>query len=139
LPLVKENTGPRQYRSFFGGKSLLNFALNTSSSDARDIYLITYLAFIIAASQFLYLQNILMTAYILLVCVSLFGTLICINSGSLGNVASLKVAGRIYKTYFIKVLFKRLIFGLRPRLAISKRKHRSSPISLFFWRQVTAN
>ncbi|SMG67063.1 transglutaminase domain-containing protein [methanotrophic bacterial endosymbiont of Bathymodiolus sp.] len=62
---------------------------------ARDIYLITYLAFIVAASQFLYLQNILMTAYILLVCVSLFGTLICINSGSLGNVASLKVAGRI--------------------------------------------
>ena len=62
---------------------------------ARDIYLITYLAFIVAASQFLYVQNILMTAYIMLVCVSLLGTLICINSGGLSNIVSLKVAGKI--------------------------------------------
>jgi len=61
----------------------------------RDLYLITYLAFIVAASQFLYVQNILMAAYSLMVCISLFGTLLCINSGSLGNLQSLKLAGKI--------------------------------------------
>ena len=62
---------------------------------ARDIYLITYLAFIVAASQFLYLQNILMAGYTLLVCVSLLGTLIAINSNEMSNIAALKVAGKI--------------------------------------------
>ena len=61
----------------------------------RDVYLIIYLAFIVAATQFLYLQNILMSAYILLVCISLLATLININSASLSQVASLKVAGKI--------------------------------------------
>ncbi|RLA21797.1 MAG: DUF3488 domain-containing protein [Gammaproteobacteria bacterium] len=61
----------------------------------RDVYLIIYLAFIVAASQFLYLQNILMAGYTLLVCISLLGTLICINSGSVSNSASLKIAGQI--------------------------------------------
>jgi len=61
----------------------------------RDLYLITYLAFIVAASQFLYLQNIFMGVYILLVCISLLGTLICINSGSMSNYASIKTAGKI--------------------------------------------
>lgn len=61
----------------------------------RDIYLITYLAFIVAASQFLYLQNILMAGYTLLVCVSLLATLISINSSSLGNIAALKTAGKM--------------------------------------------
>jgi len=61
----------------------------------RDLYLITYLAFIVAASQFLYLQNILMAVYTLLVCVSLFGALVDINSQSLTTAQSLKVAGKI--------------------------------------------
>ncbi len=61
----------------------------------RDLYLISYLAFIVAASQFLYLQNILMAGYTLLVCISLLGTLVCINSQSLTNFQSLKVAGKI--------------------------------------------
>ncbi|NOQ12891.1 MAG: DUF3488 domain-containing protein, partial [Methyloprofundus sp.] len=61
----------------------------------RDLYLISYLAFIVAASQFLYLQNILMAVYILLVCVSLFATLACINGQSLTTSQSLKVAGKI--------------------------------------------
>ncbi len=61
----------------------------------RDLYLITYLAFIVAASQFLYLQNLFMAVYILLVTISLLGTLLCINSGSLGNTASIKKAGSI--------------------------------------------
>lgn len=61
----------------------------------RDLYLIIYLAFIVAASQFLYLQNILMAGYTLLVSISLLGTLICLNSQSLSNIQSLKVAGKI--------------------------------------------
>ncbi|OQK15260.1 transglutaminase [Methyloprofundus sedimenti] len=61
----------------------------------RDVYLIVYLAFIVAATQFLYLQNILMAAYILLVCVSLLVTLIIINNANQSNLASLKTAGKI--------------------------------------------
>ena len=79
----------------------------------RDLYLITYLAFIVAASQFLYVQNILMAGYILLVCISLFGTLLCINSGSLGNLQSLKFAGKLLAqalplTIILFIFFPRL-------------------------------
>lgn len=62
---------------------------------ARDIYLIIFLAFIVAASQFLYFQNILMAVYVLLVCISLLGTLISINSSSLSCFEPFKIAGRI--------------------------------------------
>jgi len=61
----------------------------------RDLYLITYLAFIVAASQFLYLQNVLMGGYILLVCISLLGTLIAINSGNMSHYRAIKTAGKI--------------------------------------------
>ena len=42
----------------------------------RELYLITYLAFIVAASQFLYQQSLLMAAYILFVCCVLLATLV---------------------------------------------------------------
>jgi len=58
----------------------------------RDLYLITYLAFIVAASQFLYEQSILMAAYILLVCCVLLATLVYINSGKAQTLASFKTA-----------------------------------------------
>lgn len=79
----------------------------------RDLYLIVYLAFIVAASQFLYLQNLLMAGYTLLVCVSLLGTLICINSQSLSNTQSLKSAAKILLqalplTAILFVLFPRI-------------------------------
>ena len=61
----------------------------------RDIYLITYLAFIVAASQFLYEQSLLMGAYILLVCCVLLATLITINSRHPETRQSLKMAGTI--------------------------------------------
>lgn len=61
----------------------------------RDLYLITYLAFIVAASQFLYEQSILMAAYILLVCCVLLATLICINSRRQQTLPALKTAGII--------------------------------------------
>ncbi|MGR9114748.1 MAG: transglutaminase TgpA family protein [Gammaproteobacteria bacterium] len=61
----------------------------------RDLYLITYLAFIVAASQFLYEQNILMAGYILFVCCVLLATLISINSSKSENLLALKTAAII--------------------------------------------
>jgi len=61
----------------------------------RDLYLITYLAFIVAASQFLYEQSLLMSAYILFVCCVLLATLVCINSGRPQPGAALKTASII--------------------------------------------
>lgn len=61
----------------------------------RDLYLISYLAFIVAASQFLYEQNILMAAYILLVCCLLLATLVCINSCKAQTLVALKTAAII--------------------------------------------
>lgn len=61
----------------------------------RDLYVITYLAFIVAASQFLYEQSLLMAAYILFVCSALLATLICINSCKPNPVVAIKTAGLI--------------------------------------------
>ena len=61
----------------------------------RDFYLITYLAFIVAASQFLYEQTVLMAAYIVFVCSALLATLVSINSGNPQPGAALKTAGII--------------------------------------------
>ena len=58
----------------------------------RDLYLIIYLAFVVAATQFLYEQSILMAAYILLVCCVLLATLVCINSYQVQRLAALKMA-----------------------------------------------
>ncbi|NOQ36652.1 MAG: DUF3488 domain-containing protein [Methylococcaceae bacterium] len=75
-----------QYRGFLGrdaGTSLFVLALSLKLLEikkARDLYLIVYLAFIVASSQFLFEQSILMAAYILFVSCVLFSTLIIINS-----------------------------------------------------------
>ncbi|MGZ8902968.1 MAG: DUF3488 domain-containing protein, partial [Methylobacter sp.] len=61
----------------------------------RDLYLIIYLAFIVAASQFLYDQSLTMAAYILLVCCVLLATLVCINCRTLQTFPALKTAGII--------------------------------------------
>jgi transglutaminase-like putative cysteine protease len=61
----------------------------------RDIYLINYLAFIVAGSQFLYQQSILMAIYILFVCCVLLATLISINSQNPQTLTSLKTAAVI--------------------------------------------
>ncbi len=58
----------------------------------RDLYLINNLAFIVAASQFLYEQSILMAAYILLVCCVLLATPVYINSSKPRIFAALKTA-----------------------------------------------
>jgi len=61
----------------------------------RDLYLICFLAFVVAASQFLYEQSLLMGGYILLVTCVLFGTLVCINSRNPKPVLALKTASTI--------------------------------------------
>ncbi|GAB6141497.1 protein-glutamine gamma-glutamyltransferase TgpA [Methylosoma difficile] len=61
----------------------------------RDLYLIVYLAFIVASSQFLYEQSLLMAGYILFVCCVLLATLICLNTDKPETQAALKTAGTI--------------------------------------------
>ncbi len=79
----------------------------------RDLYLINYLAFIVASSQFLYQQSILMAAYILFVCCVLFATLVSINSQKPETIASLKTAGSII---FQALPISIVIFVLFPRV-----------------------
>lgn len=61
----------------------------------RDLYLVNYLAFIVAASQFLYEQSILMASYILLVCSVLLATLVCINSRDIRLFVAVKTSAII--------------------------------------------
>lgn len=61
----------------------------------RDIYLSVFLAFIVAATQFLYLQNVFMAFYTLAVCCALVATLICVNSQNPRPVAAIKTAAVI--------------------------------------------
>ncbi len=74
------------FHSFLGrdaGTSLFVIALSLKLLEIkqdRDLYLISYLAFIIASSQFLFEQSILMAVYILFVCGALLTTLIIINT-----------------------------------------------------------
>ena len=46
----------------------------------KDVYIVTFLAFIIAAAEFLFLQNILMAVYTLSISCILLATMVCINS-----------------------------------------------------------
>lgn len=81
-----------------GGTSLFVIALGLKLMEIkteRDLYLINYLAFIVAASQFLYEQSILMAVYIVFVCCVLLASLVFINSHSADTKVSLKKAGAI--------------------------------------------
>ncbi len=86
------------YQSIFGrdaGTNLFIIALGLKLLEIkkeRDLYLVNYLAFIVAASQFLYQQSILMAAYILLVCCVLLATLVYINSSKAQTLTTLKTA-----------------------------------------------
>ncbi|MDP2099208.1 MAG: DUF3488 and transglutaminase-like domain-containing protein [Methylococcales bacterium] len=61
----------------------------------RDVYLVGYLVFIVAASQFLYQQTMAMAAYSLLVCCVLLATLVAINSELPQNKTALRTAALI--------------------------------------------
>ncbi len=79
----------------------------------RDLYLITFLAFIVATSLFLFQQSILMAAYILLVCCVLLGTLVAINSNIPNTAQALKSAAKIVAqaipmTIVLFILFPRV-------------------------------
>lgn len=85
-----------QYRSVLGrdaGTSLFVLALGLKLLEIksrRDLYLITYLAFIVAGSLFLYEQSILMAVYILFVCCVLLATLVAINTEKPQTLVALK-------------------------------------------------
>ncbi|MFI3186456.1 MAG: DUF3488 and transglutaminase-like domain-containing protein [Methylococcaceae bacterium] len=86
----------------------------------RDVYLVSYLAFIVAASQFLYQQSIAMAGYSLLVCCVLLAALVTINSGQMQNKAAFRTAAKLMLqalplTAIIFVLFPRVqapVWGL---------------------------
>lgn len=90
-----------QHQGLFGrdaGTNLFITALGLKLLEIkteRDLYLINYLAFIVAASQFLYEQSILMAVYILLVCCVLLATLVYINSCKAQILAAFKTAAII--------------------------------------------
>jgi protein-glutamine gamma-glutamyltransferase len=108
-----------QHRGFLGrdgGTSLFVIALGLKLMEIkteRDLYLINYLAFIVAASQFLYEQSILMAAYILFVCCVLLATLVYINSYVANTGVALKkaaviIAQAIPMTIVVFILFPRV-------------------------------
>lgn len=79
----------------------------------RDVYVIVYLAFIVAATQFLYEESILMALYILLVCGVLLATLVTQNSQSPQTLAALKTSAAIILQSLPLAL---VLFVLFPRL-----------------------
>lgn len=79
----------------------------------RDVYLVTFLAFIVAASQFLYLQSIVMAGYILLVSSLLLMALILQVSEQTPVVQGLKTASLIVAQALPLAM---LIFLLFPRI-----------------------
>lgn len=98
------------------GTSLFMTALSLKLMEVkrqRDIYLIAYLAFIVAASQFLYEQSIFMAVYIVFVCSVLLAAMVMINSRQANIKASLKKAMTILMqalplTLIIFVFFPRV-------------------------------
>jgi protein-glutamine gamma-glutamyltransferase len=108
-----------QHRGFLGrdgGTSLFVIALGLKLMEIkteRDLYLINYLAFIVAASQFLYEQSILMAAYILFVTCVLLAVLVYINSHVANTRVALKkaaliIAQAIPMTIVVFILFPRV-------------------------------
>ena len=122
-----------QHRGFLGrdgGTSLFVIALGLKLMEIkteRDLYLINYLAFIVAASQFLYEQSILMAAYILFVCCVLLAVLVYINSYVAQTSVSLKkaaviVAQAIPMAIVVFILFPRVE---APRWLLFKDEHQA--------------
>lgn len=91
----------KQFHTLLGrdaGTSLFLIALGLKLMEIkteRELYLVTYLAFIVAASQFLYEQSILMAAYILFVSCVLLASLVYINSVVARTSVALKTSGLI--------------------------------------------
>jgi len=90
-----------QLRGVFGrdaGTSVIVVALGLKLQEInghRDARLIAYLGFIVAASQFLYEQSILLAGYIFLVTVLLLTTLITLNARQAQSIFAIKTASII--------------------------------------------
>lgn len=108
-----------QHQGIFGrdaGTSVFITALGLKLLEIkkeRDLYLINYLAFIVATSQFLYQQSILMAGYIMFVCCVLLATLVSINSQKPETLAALKTATIIL---FQALPLSIILFVLFPRV-----------------------
>ncbi len=108
-----------QHQGIFGrdaGTSLFVVALGLKLLEIhgrREIYLVVFLAFVVAASQFFYEQSILMAVYILLVCTLLLATLIVENSSQSRIPVTLKTALTIIAQALPIAL---VLFVLFPRL-----------------------
>ncbi len=109
----------RQHLGILGrdaGTSLFVIALGLKLLEIkqeRDLYLVNYLAFVVASSQFLYQQSILMAVYILIVCCVLLATLVSINSQKPEIWTALKTAGTIV---FQALPIGIILFVLFPRI-----------------------
>ncbi len=108
-----------QHQGFMGrdaGTSLFVTALGLKLLEIkapRDVYLIIFLSFIIAATQFLFEQSIIMAFYTLFVGIVLLSTLLLINSLTIPLTAAFKTAAIIIlQALPIAVL----IFILFPRM-----------------------
>ncbi len=108
-----------QHHTVFGrdaGTSLFITALGLKLMEmrkAKDIILITYLAFIVAASLLLYEQNIFMAAYIFIVCILLFSILVLTNNPQQHLLPTLKQSSNILLQAFP---FMIVMFIFFPRL-----------------------
>lgn len=108
-----------QQRGVFGrdaGTGLIVVALGLKLLEIhgrRDVFLVVYLAFIVAASQFLYEQSIWLAGYILLVCAVILATLINQNAIQVQTQTALKTAAAIILQALPMAL---VIFVLFPRL-----------------------
>ena len=109
----------RQHSGLFGrdaGVSIFVVSLGLKLLEIhgrRDVYLIVYLAFIVAASQFLYEQSLWMAGYFVLICGLLLTTLITQNVSKVQTSAALKtsliiLAQALPITVVIFMLFPRL-------------------------------
>ncbi len=105
-----------------GGTSLFVIALGLKLLEiraTRDIYLIVFLGFIVAATEFLYQQSIIMAVYIVLVCIVLLATLITINGLHAKIRPTLKKAGIIVLQ---AIPIAAIIFVLFPRIEAPRFK-----------------
>ena len=112
-----------QHKTILGrdaGTSLFVIALGLKLMELnkpKDLILVTYLTFIVAASQFLYLQNIFMAAYIFLVCCIVLSSLILMNS----EIATIQVALKQSCTIIVQAIPVMLIlFVFFPRIEAPK-------------------
>ncbi|MEE9355258.1 MAG: DUF3488 and transglutaminase-like domain-containing protein [Methylococcaceae bacterium] len=109
----------KQHQGFIGheaGTSLFVTALGLKLLEIRtkrDLYLLTYLAFLVAATQFLFSQDILLAVYILVVSCLLIGLLVNINSQSLRLTQCIKLAATLI---FQSLPIMAILFILFPRI-----------------------